>query len=192
MGLHEDVRPRRRARIRERGGGEAAEEAPRASGSPVVSRATQSASVSMWRVMTFWTGRARSESITRTRRASGTASGSRMPAAAARRPGDQVRAGEGEERVPADALPDVVAVVVPELVREDDLDLFVVEAPVEEGVPEDDPPARARARPPRRSAPSSRAHLLDAHRDVGAGRAPASYSSPWRRAAGRPALLGIR
>ena len=55
---------------------------------------------------------------------------------------------------------------MPELVREDDVHLAVAEAPVEQGVPEDDP--RGRAEPERVGVGLARvaAHLLDAQRDV--------------------------
>src|SRR5438445_753808 len=50
----------------------------------------------------------------------------------------EVRAREREERVPGEPLPDVPAPDVSELVREDDRDLAVCEAAVEERVEEED------------------------------------------------------
>src|SRR5215218_5726062 len=61
------------------------------------------------------------------------------------RPRDHERAGEGEEGVPPDALPDVIPGDVAELVREHEADLVVAETPVEERVPENDPLARPQA-----------------------------------------------
>ena len=71
----------------------------------------------------------------------------RLPhsAAPARRSRDQERAGEREQRVPADVLPDVVAREMAELVRDHDLQLPVGEPPVEERVPQHDAAARAEA-----------------------------------------------
>ena len=64
------------------------------------------------------------------------------PTAPPRRAREQVRPREGEERVPADVLPDVVAREVAELVREDHLQLARGEAAVEECVEQHDAPAR--------------------------------------------------
>ena len=61
-------------------------------------------------------------------------------AAPARRQRDQERAGHGEECVPADALPDVLARVVRDLVGQHHADLVVGEASVEQRVPDEDLP----------------------------------------------------
>jgi hypothetical protein len=63
--------------------------------------------------------------------------------ATARRAGDEIRPGQREQRVPGEALREVVARVVSELVCHHDVDDAVRVAPVEQRVPENDPARRA-------------------------------------------------
>ena len=79
-------------------------------------------------------------------------------AAAARDPRDEERPGEREQRVPADVLPDVLRLEMPELVRDHDAQLPVGEPPVQQRVPEHDAPARAEAR---RLGVRQRRHVVD-------------------------------
>ena len=79
MVLEEDVVPRRRIGLAQRRRHERLEELLAPTGSRVARSADQSASASMCRVITFWSGRATRLSATRRRRESGTASALRMP-----------------------------------------------------------------------------------------------------------------
>ena len=74
------------------------------------------------------------------------------PAASPRREREQVREREGEERVPADRLPDVVVREMAELVREHEAVHARRERRLDDRLPEEDAPARRRGRSQTRSA----------------------------------------
>ena len=97
-------------------------------------------------------------------------------AAPARRPHEDPRAGDREEREPAEALREVPLRVVRELVREHDLLLVLGERLEQHRVPEDDAARRPDAVRVRVRLLGVVAHLLDPDRDVADARARARYS----------------
>src|SRR6187200_2718291 len=145
MRFHEHVRPRRRAGIGVRRVGELLEEAL---GVPGVLRERERHPVGLGlHVARDHVEHRRGENRKDDQREQAERHGLWVPhpAAPPRHPRDYEGTRDGEERVPADALPEVLARVMPELVGNDDLLLVQREGRAQNGAPEDDPAGGAEA-----------------------------------------------
>ena len=90
----------------------------------------------MWREMTFWSGWASEREHDQHEQRERDGLGAPHPSPAPRDAGDRPGPGNGEQRVPGDRLRQMVLRVMAELVRGDGEHLLVLEAPVEQRVPE--------------------------------------------------------
>ena len=124
-------------------------------------------------------------SATATSSASGTARGSYIPPR--RRVASAISHADGQrdQREPAAQLPQVVARVVRELVRDHDPHLAVAERRLEQRVPQDHAPRRPEADRERVRLVGELVHVLDPHRDVG----DALLACELRRLRGEPVVL---